>query len=726
MAVHLPLSEEAQAESRFLILSVNNILAPKDGKPITTPTQDMVLGSYYLTLEVEGAKGEGRVFSSYDELVMAYSDDQVHLHAKVKVMMRKNKRDRGKLVESTVGRFIFNEHIPQDLGYVDRTKDEYGLEVDKLVSKKTLGDIIDRTFRKHGNTKTAQVLDKIKEMGFHYSTIGAITIGVSDIDVPDAKENLIKEAERKVIDYEKKYRRGILTDEERYENVIKIWNKTTEDVTEELMDNLDELNNLFIMSKSGARGSRNQIKQLAGMRGLMANAVGQTVEIPVKSNFREGLSVLEFFISTTGARKGLADTALRTADSGYLTRRLADVSQDVIVKEEDCGTKEGLEVEAFIEDKEEIENLYDRIVGRYSVEDIENPDTGQIIVEKGAMILEEQAEEIVNSGIKKVKIRSVLTCKTENGVCTKCYGRNLATGKLVNVGEAIGFIAAQSIGEPGTQLTMRTFHTGGIAAAADITQGLPRVEELFEARKPKGQAIISEISGKTKIKETAKKREVTITNEEDKKSKTYTIPYGAKILLEDGQIIDKGDKITSGSVNPHDIYKIKGIQALQLYILQEVQRVYKMQGVDINDKHISVVIRQMLSKVKIKNPGDTELLPGTLVSYDEFIKVNEEAEAKGIEQAKGDRVLLGITKASLATESFLSSASFQETTRVLTDAAIKGKTDYLQGLKENVIIGKLIPAGTGLKKYEKVMIRKEIPETDLEKLKDKFKEDSEE
>ncbi|MFZ7133697.1 MAG: DNA-directed RNA polymerase subunit beta' [Eubacteriales bacterium] len=724
MAVHLPLSEEAQAESRFLILSVNNILAPKDGKPITTPTQDMVLGSYYLTLEVEGSKGEGRVFSGYDELIMAYSAKQVSLHAKVKVMIKKDESDRGKLVESTVGRFIFNESIPQDLGYVDRNKDPYSLEIDRLVTKKMLGDIIDRTFRKHGNTITATVLDKIKEMGFHYSTIGAITIGVSDINVPDAKVEMIKEAEQKVLEYERKYRRGILTDDERYENVIKIWNKTTEDVTEELMNNLDELNNLYIMSKSGARGSRNQIKQLAGMRGLMANAVGQTVEIPVKSNFREGLSVLEFFISTTGARKGLADTALRTADSGYLTRRLADVSQDVIVKEEDCGAKEGLVVEAFIENgKEEIENLYNRIVGRFAFDDIVNPETDEIIVKKNEMILEDDADVIISSGITKVKIRSVLTCDTENGVCTKCYGRNLATGKLVNVGEAIGFIAAQSIGEPGTQLTMRTFHTGGIAAAADITQGLPRVEELFEARKPKGQAIISDIEGKVKIKETAKKREVTVTDEEDKKSKTYSIPYGAIIMLEDGQIIDKGDRITSGSVNPHDIYKIKGIQALQLYILKEVQKVYKMQGVDINDKHIEVVIRQMLSKVKVKNPGDTELLPGTLVSYDEFNKVNESAEVEGTEPSTGERVLLGITKASLATDSFLSSASFQETTRVLTDAAIKGKTDYLQGLKENVIIGKLIPAGTGLKKYEKVMIRKEIPEAELEKLKEKFKEE---
>ncbi|MBG0764125.1 MAG: DNA-directed RNA polymerase subunit beta', partial [Tissierellales bacterium] len=538
MAVHLPLSEEAQAESRFLILSVNNILAPKDGKPITTPTQDMVLGSYYLTLEVEGSKGEGRVFSGYDELIMAYSAKQVSLHAKVKVMIKKDESDRGKLVESTVGRFIFNESIPQDLGYVDRNKDPYSLEIDRLVTKKMLGDIIDRTFRKHGNTITATVLDKIKEMGFHYSTIGAITIGVSDINVPDAKVEMIKEAEQKVLEYERKYRRGILTDDERYENVIKIWNKTTEDVTEELMNNLDELNNLYIMSKSGARGSRNQIKQLAGMRGLMANAVGQTVEIPVKSNFREGLSVLEFFISTTGARKGLADTALRTADSGYLTRRLADVSQDVIVKEEDCGAKEGLVVEAFIENgKEEIENLYDRIVGRFAFDDIVNPETDEIIVKKNEMILEDDADVIISSGITKVKIRSVLTCDTENGVCTKCYGRNLATGKLVNVGEAIGFIAAQSIGEPGTQLTMRTFHTGGIAAAADITQGLPRVEELFEARKPKGQAIISDIEGKVKIKETAKKREVTVTDEEDKKSKTYSIPYGAIIRSKIGFLL---------------------------------------------------------------------------------------------------------------------------------------------------------------------------------------------
>ncbi len=724
MAVHLPLSEEAQAESRFLILSINNILAPKDGKPITTPTQDMVLGSYYLTLEIEGSKGEGRTFSSYDELIMAYADKQVDLHARVKVMMKKDKTDRGKLVESTVGRFIFNEDIPQDLGYVDRTKDQYSLEIDKLVAKKDLSDIVDKVFRKHGNTITAQVLDKIKEMGFHYSTIGAITISVSDINVPEVKAEMIKDAEQKVLEYERKYRRGILTDEERYENVIKIWHKTTENLTEELMNNLDELNNLYIMSKSGARGSRNQIKQLAGMRGLMANAVGHTVEIPVKSNFREGLSVLEFFISSTGARKGLADTALRTADSGYLTRRLADVSQDVIVKEEDCGAKEGLKVEAFIENgKEEIENLYDRIVGRHAFENIIHPETEEVIVKKDEMILEDDADKIIKADIQKVKIRSVLTCDTVNGVCTKCYGRNLATGKLVNVGEAIGFIAAQSIGEPGTQLTMRTFHTGGIAAAVDITQGLPRVEELFEARKPKGQAIISEIAGKIKIKETAKKREVTVTDEEDKKSKTYTIPYGAVIMPEDGQIIEKGDRITTGSVNPHDIYKIKGIQALQLYILQEVQKVYKMQGVDINDKHIAVVIRQMLSKVKVKNPGDTDLLPGTLVSFDEFKKVNEKAEKEGTEPSKGDRVLLGITKASLATDSFLSSASFQETTRVLTDAAIKGKTDYLQGLKENVIIGKLIPAGTGLKKYEKVMIRKEIPEEELEKLKDKFKEE---
>ena len=713
MAVHVPLSVEAQAESRFLMLSVNNILAPKDGKPITTPTQDMVLGSYYMTIGEENCKGDGMIFKDYDEMFLAYYNEIVEIHATVKVKIRLDENDPGQLVESTVGRFIFNENLPQDLGYVDREVDKYSLEVDKLVTKSTLGDIIDRCFRMHGNTKTAEVLDIIKEKGFHYSTIGAITVSVSDIKIPAAKKELMKKAEAQVLDYEKKYRRGILTDEERYENVIRIWNKTTEDVTEELMKNLGDLNSLYIMSHSGARGSRNQIKQLAAMRGLMANAVGHTVEIPVKSNFREGLSVLEFFISSTGARKGLADTALRTADSGYLTRRLADVSQDLIVREEDCGTTEALVVEAFIDKGEVIENLYERLVGRYTLEDVINPKDGSVIIANGDMMSEEIAREIIDAGIKSVKIRSILTCKTKHGVCTKCYGRNLANGKLVDTGEAVGFIAAQSIGEPGTQLTMRTFHTGGIAAAADITQGLPRIEELFEARKPKGLAIISEQEGYITINETPKKREVVVTDENTKESKTYNIPYGAIIEVSNGDFLELGGKITKGSINPHDILKIKGILALQEYILQEVQRTYRMQGVDINDKHIEVIIRQMIGKVKIDNAGDSDHLPGSLVNYVDFVEKNEELEADGKEKAEGDRILLGITKASLATDSFLSSASFQETTRVLTDAAIKGKIDRLMGLKENVIIGKLIPAGTGMKKYEKVVIHTEALEEDV-------------
>ncbi len=714
MAVHVPLSVEAQAESRFLMLSINNILAPKDGRPMTTPTQDMVLGSYYLTLDVPKSKGEGMVFKDFEEMLMAYYNKYVSLHAKVRVRVRLDENDSGKLVESTVGRFIFNEYIPQDLDFVDRTNDKYSLEVDTLVTKKILGNIIDKCFRKHGNTKTAQVLDRIKEKGFHYSTIGAITISVSDIEVPEAKKELIKVAESKVVEYEKKYRRGLMTDEERYENVIRIWNATTEDVTEELMNNLSKLNSLYIMSQSGARGSRNQIKQLAGMRGLMANATGKTVEIPVKSNFREGLSVLEFFISTHGARKGLADTALRTADSGYLTRRLVDVSQDVIVRELDCGEEEGLEVRTFAEGKEIIEDLKERIIGRFSVEDIINPKTKEVIVEKGEQITEKDSEEIVNCGIKSVRIRSVLSCKTKHGVCAKCYGINLANGRYVDVGEAVGIIAAQSIGEPGTQLTMRTFHTGGIAAAADITQGLPRIEELFEARKPKGLAIISEISGKISVNETVKKREVIVVNNETKESKSYTIPYASKILVTEGEEIEAGARITEGSINPHDILKINGIRAVQSYILMEVQRVYRMQGVDISDKHIEVIIRQMMNKIKIEDAGDTPLLPGSLVSLYDFDEENKKVEEEDREIATGERVLLGITKASLATDSFLSSASFQETTRVLTDAAIKGKVDNLIGLKENVIIGKLIPAGTGIKKYRSVGLQVDKEEEEVE------------
>ncbi|KXG74790.1 DNA-directed RNA polymerase subunit beta' [Thermotalea metallivorans] len=705
MAVHVPLSVEAQAEARFLMLSVNNILNPKDGSPVTTPTQDMVLGSYYMTVEVEGEPGEGMVFRDYDEMLMAYENKIVGLHAKVKVRKKLSKDDPGKLIESTVGRFIFNEKIPQDLGFVDREKDPYSLEVDFLCDKKALGKIIDKCFRVHGNTVTALMLDHIKQMGFHYSTIGAITISVSDMEIPKEKEELLSQADETVDKYEKAYRRGLISDEERYEKVIQTWQETTEKVTDALMKNLGRLNNVFIMAHSGARGSKNQIRQLAGMRGLMANASGHTVEMPIKANFREGLSVLEYFISTHGARKGLADTALRTADSGYLTRRLVDVSQDVIIREMDCGTNEGIVAEDFRDGNEIIEHLYDRIVGRYALEDVKHPETEEVLVPANKMILEKDAEKILAAGITKVKIRTVLHCRTRHGVCAVCYGRNLATGEPVNVGEAVGIIAAQSIGEPGTQLTMRTFHTGGVAGA-DITQGLPRVEELFEARKPKGLAIISEIEGIVAINDTKKKREVVVTAD-DGDSRTYSIPYGSRIKVKDGQRIEAGDEITEGSVNPHDILRIKGVSGAQQYLVREVQRVYRMQGVDINDKHIEVIVRQMISKVKVEDAGDTELLPGGLVNLYDFEEENRRVEAEGGKPAVGRRVLLGITKASLATESFLSAASFQETTRVLTEAAIKGKEDHLIGLKENVIIGKLIPAGTGMRRYKNIAIEHE-------------------
>ncbi|TCO75022.1 DNA-directed RNA polymerase subunit beta' [Marinisporobacter balticus] len=702
MAVHVPLSVEAQAEARFLMLSINNILAPKDGAPVTTPTQDMILGSYYLTVEVENEPGEGMAFKDFDEMLMAYQNGVVGLHAKVKVRKKLSKDDPGKLVESTVGKFIFNERIPQSLGFVDREKDLYSLEIDFLCDKKKLGIIIDKCFRKHGNTTTAIMLDTIKQMGFHYSTIGAITIGVSDMDIPKEKEILLSQAEEIVDKYQRAFRRGLISDEERYEKVIKTWSETTEKVTDALMANLGRLNNVFIMAHSGARGSKNQIRQLAGMRGLMANASGHTVEIPIKANFREGLSVLEYFISTHGARKGLADTALRTADSGYLTRRLVDVSQDVIIREIDCGTQEGIEVEDFRDGNELIEPVYDRIVGRYAFEDILHPQTGKILAKENEEILEEQAEKIVDAGITKVKIRTVLHCKTKHGVCARCYGRNLATGKSVNVGEAVGIIAAQSIGEPGTQLTMRTFHTGGVAGS-DITQGLPRVEELFEARKPKGLAIITEIAGTVSINESKKNKEVIVTGD-DGEQNIYSIPYGSRIKVREGQQLRAADEITGGSVNPHDILKIKGVAGVQEYLVKEVQRVYRLQGVDINDKHIEVIVRQMVSKVKLEDAGDTELLPGGLCNIHDFENVNRNVEEEGLAPAIGRRVLLGITKASLATESFLSAASFQETTRVLTEAAIKGKEDHLIGLKENVIIGKLIPAGTGMKRYKNIAI----------------------
>ncbi|WDV45430.1 DNA-directed RNA polymerase subunit beta' [Clostridiaceae bacterium M8S5] len=702
MAVHVPLSVEAQAEARFLMLSINNILAPQAGRPISTPTQDMVLGSYYLTIDCEGEPGEGMIFKDFNEMLLAYDTKKVGLHAKVKVRVRLNEDDKGQLVESTVGRFIFNEHIPQDLGFVDRTKDKYALEIDTLVDKKMLGKIIEACFRTHGNTITAVVLDHIKETGFHFSTIGAVTVSIGDIIIPGEKEKLVSKAEESVDKYEKAYRRGLISDEERYERVIDIWTKTTESVTEALMGNLDRLNNIFIMAHSGARGSRNQIRQLAGMRGLMANATGKTVEIPVKSNFREGLSVLEFFISTHGARKGLADTAIRTADSGYLTRRLVDVSQDVIVRDLDCGTSQGIEVKAFKDGKEVIEELHERISGRVCVEDIIHPKTGEIIVKEGDYITEDQSKEIEDSGIEKIKVRSVLTCNTKHGVCAKCYGKNLATGGDVNIGEAVGIIAAQSIGEPGTQLTMRTFHTGGVAGG-DITQGLPRVEELFEARKPKGLAVITEIAGVVDVKSDRKKKEVIVTST-DGEAKTYAIPYGARLKVRDGDIIEAGDVVTEGSVNPHDILKIKGVSGVYQYIVKEVQRVYKMQGVDINDRHIEVIVKQMLNKVKVEDSGDTDLLPGSLVNIFEFESENRKIEEGGGTPAVGRRVLLGITKSSLATDSFLSAASFQETTRVLTEAAIKGKEDKLIGLKENVIIGKLIPAGTGMHRYRNVAI----------------------
>ena len=710
MAVHVPLSVEAQAEARFLMLSVNNILAPKDGSPITTPTQDMILGSYYLThpgqeegkRNSDAEKGDGKVFTDIAEMLMAYQTGMVGLHARVKVRMYADEYDtRGKLVESTVGRFIFNQKIPQDLGYVeDREADPYSLEIDFLCDKKKLGQIIDRCYRIHGNTETAIMLDYIKDMGFHYSTIAAITISISDMEIPEAKQHIIDESEKLVDKYEMAYRRGLVSNKERYEKVIEIWNKTTDDVADALMESLDSLNNLFIMAHSGARGSKNQIRQIGGMRGLMANATGKTIEIPIKANFREGLSVLEYFISTNGARKGLADTALRTADSGYLTRRLVDVSHNVIVREDDCGTDEGIEVKAFTDGKEVIEKLKDRIIGRTALLDIYHPETKALLVEQDCEISEDAAEAIEAAGIESVAIRSVMTCHSKTGVCAKCYGRNLATGESVNIGEAVGITAAQSIGEPGTQLTMRTFHTGGVAGS-DITHGLPRVEELFEARKPKGLAVICEADGTVvSIDPTIdNKTQVKIRGEEEK---IYEIPYGARICVTEGEYVLAGDNITKGPLDPKDILRLNGVEGVYQYLLKEVQRVYKQQGVDINDKHIEVIVGQMLSKMKVNDPGDTGLLPGGQYGKFEIEEANAAAIAEGKKPADAERLLLGITKASLATNSFLSAASFQETTRVLTDAAIKGKNDKLQGLKENVIIGKLIPAGTGMKKYRSI------------------------
>ena len=707
MAVHVPLSVEAQAEARFLMLSVNNILAPKDGSPITTPTQDMILGSYYLThpgieeRNTYAEKGDGKVFTDLDEMLMAYQNGTVGIHAKVKVRMFLDGDERGRLVESTVGRFIFNQGIPQDLGFVNREQDPYSLEVDFLCDKKKLGLIIDKCYRVHGNTGTVIMLDYIKSMGYKYSTKAAVTISVSDMEIPEEKESIIAAAEAEVDKYEKAFRMGLMSAQERYEAIIKIWSKATDDVADALMASLGTLNNLFIMANSGARGSKNQIKQVGGMRGLMANATGKTVEIPIKSNFREGLSILEYFISSNGARKGLADTALRTADSGYLTRRLVDVSHNVIVREFDCGTDEGVEVRAFIDGKEVIEPLKQRIVGRVALNDIVDPLSGEVIVEQNEEILEPAAERVEACGIESVAIRSVMTCHSRTGICAKCYGRNLATGEEVNIGEAVGITAAQSIGEPGTQLTMRTFHTGGVAGG-DITQGLPRVEELFEARKPKGLAEICEADGTVIAIEARKdnKTEVRVRGEEE--DRTYIIPYGARINVKEGDQVFAGGQITRGPLNPHDILRLNGVEGVYQYLLKEVQRVYKQQGVDINDKHVEVIVSQMLSKYKIEDAGDTDLLPGGLYGKFEIEEANAKALEEGGEPCVPKRILLGITKASLATNSFLSAASFQETTRVLTDAAIKGKNDKLLGLKENVIIGKLSPAGTGMKRYRNI------------------------
>jgi DNA-directed RNA polymerase subunit beta' len=709
MAVHVPLSVEAQAEARFLMLAANNILKPSDGKPVSVPTQDMILGSYYLTMEKETKEEDIRNFSSPDEVIMAYQLGQITLHNKIRVKMTKvvDGALRSGIIATTPGKLIFNESIPQDLGFIDRSipENEFKLEVDFLVNKKTLSNIVDKCYMRHGTSQTSIMLDNIKAKGYHYSTIGAITVSTSDMIVPMEKKMLLEEADTAVDKIEKMYRRGFISEEERYERVIEKWTKTTEDVADALMASLDKFNPIFMMADSGARGSKSQIKQLAGMRGLMANPSGKIIELPIRASFREGLDVLQYFISTHGARKGNADTALKTADSGYLTRRLVDVSQDVIVRSEDCGAIEGYEVSEIREGNEIIESLNERLTGRYSAEDIVNPETGEIIVPKDNYMDAYMAEKVEKAGVKKVHIRSVFTCKAKFGVCAKCYGMNMATAEKINNGEAVGIIAAQSIGEPGTQLTMRTFHTGGVAGA-DITQGLPRVEELFEARKPKGLAIVSEVPGTVRIEETKKKRIVYVTTEAGEEQ-SYDIPFGSRLRVNNGDVIGAGDEITEGSVNPHDVLRIKGVQGVKNYLLSEVQKVYRLQGVDINDKHLEVVVKQMTRKIKIEDSGDTDLLPGTMIDMFDFQEENDRIEALGGRPAVGNVALLGITKAALATDSFLSAASFQETTRVLTDAAIKGKIDPLVGLKENVLIGKLIPAGTGMTRYRSIKLNTE-------------------
>lgn len=715
MAVHLPLSVEAQAECRFLLLSPNNLLKPSDGGPVAVPSQDMVLGIYYLTQERPGAKGEGMVFKSVNEAILAYENQEATLHSRVKVRVSKTMPDgavKTGTIESTIGRFIFNEIIPQDLGFVDRSipENELKLEVDFHVAKKQLKQILEKVINVHGATQTAVTLDDIKAIGYKYSTRAAMTVSISDMTVPESKPKLIEEAQATVDRIAKNYRRGLITEEERYKEVIETWKTTDDQLTHDLLTGLDKYNNIYMMADSGARGSDKQIKQLAGMRGLMADTTGHTIELPIKSNFREGLDVLEYFISAHGARKGLSDTALRTADSGYLTRRLVDVSQDLIIREVDCCEGRDIpymEIKAFMDGNEVIEDLEERITGRYIAETITDPDTGEVVVKANHMCTPKRAAAVMKvlnkTGRKSVKIRTVLSCKSHIGVCAKCYGANMATGQPVQVGEAVGIIAAQSIGEPGTQLTMRTFHTGGVAGG-DITQGLPRVEELFEARKPKGLAIITEFGGVVQIKDTKKKREITVTDNETGNAKTYLIPYGSRIKVMDGQVLEAGDELTEGSINPHDILKIKGVRAVQDYMLQEVQRVYRLQGVEINDKHIEMIVHQMLKKIKIEESGDSDVLPGVSMDVLDYNEMNEALIADGKKPAEGRQVMLGITKASLATDSFLSAASFQETTKVLTEAAINGKVDHLIGLKENVIIGKPIPAGTGMKRYRKVKL----------------------
>ena len=721
MAVHLPLSQEAQAECRFMLLSPNNLLKPSDGGPVAVPSQDMVLGIYYLTQERPGSVGEGKYFKSVNEAILAYENKACTLHSRIHVRMSKVNAEGETVagfVESTLGRFIFNEILPQDLGYVDRTQPEnfLKLEVDFHVGKKQLKQILEKVINTHGASKTAEVLDDVKAIGYKYSTRAAMTVSISDMTVPAQKAEMLAEAQKTVDKIGRNFRRGLITEEERYRAVVETWQETDKELTDVLLKGLDKYNNIFMMADSGARGSNQQIKQLAGMRGLMADTTGRTgrsIELPIKSNFREGLDVLEYFMSAHGARKGMSDTALRTADSGYLTRRMVDVSQELIIREIDCAEGKdkipGMSVKAFMDGKETIEGLKDRITGRYSCEDIYDKD-GELIVGANHMITPGRAKRIMETGVNKkgepveeVKIRTILTCRSKSGICAKCYGANMATGEAVQVGEAVGIIAAQSIGEPGTQLTMRTFHSGGVAGD-DITQGLPRVEELFEARKPKGLAIIAEFGGTAVIKDTKKKREIIITNKETGESKTYLIPYGSRIKVVDGQELEAGDELTEGSVNPHDLLKIKGIRAVQDYMLREVQRVYRLQGVDICDKHIEVIVRQMLKKIRIEESGDTEYLPGTMVDVLDYEDLNEELIAAGKKPAEGKQVMLGITKAALATNSFLSAASFQETTKVLTEAAIKGKADPLIGLKENVIIGKLIPAGTGMKRYRNVKL----------------------